>query len=137
MKIRAERLYEKDASRGAVSLQRSYTDPQGVRCRETMAIQRESDYVNEQFSRISEDNGRTWGPWEREKRESYSRFFGEDELMTEETRRVYNPLHGHYVGTLFTRYCLDGHRAAYRREWEEGASPFLAETWRYTISPDA
>ena len=117
IKVNRIKLYEKDATRGAVNLQRSYVKPEGLLLLETMNVHREGDYINQQLCRYSSDNGRTFGEWKELPRKNFSEMFGEDERMTWETKRVYNPVHRHYVGTLLSRYCFGGHKAAYKVLW--------------------
>lgn len=110
---------------GSVEFFRSYPEPDGLACTQTRIFAKESDYQNGEMRRFSPDNGRTWGEWEPVPRSDYSVTYGDDELITHCSPEVWNPVHGHYVSTAFTRFFLEGHKKAYHRFWSEGVAAFL------------
>ena len=118
IKITSVRLAEANREqKQAVWYSRAYTSHDGLECKEFRRIQRESDYHNGEEYRVSPDNGRTWSEWQPCERSAYSQIFGEDEYTSEEIGKVWNPVHKHYVCTLFTRYFLGGHKKAYGGYW--------------------
>ena len=120
IKVRAIKLLSADAERGAVTSNRVYTSHDGLECKEIYRVQRESDYVNEYKFRVSPDNGKSYGEWQNAERKNYSEMFGEDELITDETKRAYNSVYGHYVYSYWSRFFIGGHKEAYRALWKEG-----------------
>ncbi len=117
IKVTSVRLAEASRESGAIWYSRVYTSRDGLECKEFRKTQRESDYHNGLEFRVSPDNGRTWGEWQTADRAGYSKTFGEDEYTSEEIGRVWNPVHEHYVCTLFTRFFLGGHKKAYSGYW--------------------
>jgi len=116
IRITSECIAPADHTSGALQFIRQYTHPQGLACWQRKEVAHESDYVNGVFVRTSPDNGRTWGEWEEEAREETSVMYGNDERIFS-TLEVWNPVHEHYVGTVFTRYFLNGHKEAYSYLW--------------------
>ena len=93
-----------------------YVDAVKLRRLEHRSLQREADWTNEDFERVSDDNGRTWGPWQN----VYSRVHetkGDDEIVTRYGEETYNPRYGHFVSMGLRRIFLDGHVKAYERHW--------------------
>ncbi|MBE6645482.1 MAG: exo-alpha-sialidase [Ruminococcaceae bacterium] len=125
MKIIAERILEADEKRGLVNYKRIYLSHTGYECKQTKTTQRESDYANEKEYRTSLDNGKTYTEWAPVERTEYSKRFGEDEMISQETSRIWNPIHRHYVSTWWSRYFIDGHEKAYRHLWREGKLDFF------------
>lgn len=123
--VRGECVIEGKKENGLANMYRTYPLPTGLRCVEYRSVNSEADYINGQSFRVSEDNGRTWGEWQPLPADDYSERFGEDEYTHEYTDFVWNPVHGHYVGTYFTRYFLNGHEDAYKHFWQEGALTFF------------
>ena len=118
IKITAVRLAQANKEqKGAIWYSRAYTSHEGLACKEFRKTQSESDYHNGLEYRVSSDNGRTYGEWQTCDRTGYSQMFGEDEYTSEEIGKVWNPVHEHYVCTLFTRYFLGGHKKAYSGYW--------------------
>ena len=124
MKITATRVMEADANRGQARLHKEYLYPTGVELREIKILQRESDFTNGMEYRLSSDNGKNYGEWIKLEDNKFLQSFGEDELMVEETDKIYNPIHKHYVHTHFTRYFIGGHVAAYKSYWTGGNDCF-------------
>lgn len=116
IKVNGKPIIKAD-EKGVMNCHRIYTKPTGLECKQIKSLQYESDYSNGEFYRISPDNGKSWGEWQEAERGDYSIMYGEDEMMTMNTAEVWNPVHGHYVSTYFTRYCLEGHKKAYDGEW--------------------
>ncbi len=125
MKIISERISEADESRGAVTYKKEYLYPAGYECKEVRTTQHESDYVNKTEYRISADNGKSYTEWIPLEQREYSQIFGEDELISLETPRIWNPIHCHYVSTWWTRYFVGGHKQAYAQYWKEGKLAFF------------
>ena len=99
MKINSERISKADESRGALTYKKEYLYPAGYECKEIRTTQHESDYVNKTGYRISADNGKSYTEWIPLEQREYSQIFGEDELISLETPRIWNPIHCHYVST--------------------------------------
>lgn len=112
-----------DKMKGAVSVKRVYKEATGLACRQIRETQYESDYVNGSEYRESPDNGHTWGPWIPVEQSSFTTMYGEDEMQCSVGPEVWNPVHGHYVSTYFTRYFLKGHNRAYEL-WDNGKEGF-------------
>jgi len=106
-----------------VSRWQAYLD-RGLRRVEGRSVTSESDYANELYVRFSEDNGRTWGPWQDRHQATY-RTQAEKEMIwrTPETG-VYNPVHEHYVAISLQRIFLQDHHESYRRFWGAGEAAF-------------
>lgn len=111
---------------GRTSEQRShrYAAAAGPRRIERRGLERDSDFCNADFERVSEDNGRTWGEWRDVYRESYERK-GDDEIMTWRGPETYNPRHGHFVSLQTRRIFIDGHLKAYYRYWGKGEASYF------------
>ena len=107
------KVIENAGDNGVVGRVRSYVKPQGLECKEKRILQYESDYTNGEYCRFSNDNGKTWTEWEESSRGEYTTMYGEDEMLYEYTKEVWNPVHKHYVSTKLARFCLGGHRKAY------------------------
>jgi len=134
IKVNAKCISPADEN-GAMQYIRKYTQPEGLECIQRKDIQRESDYVNGVYIRKSPDNGRTWSDWEEEAREETSIMYGEDE-RTLTTIEVWNPVHKHYVGTVFSRYFLNGHEDAYHYLWRKGERRFFDHQYCSIRLPD-
>jgi len=134
IKVNAKCISPADEN-GAMQYIRKYTQPEGLECIQRKDIQRESDYVNGVYIRKSPDNGRTWSDWEEEAREETSIMYGEDE-RTLTTIEVWNPVHKHYVGTVFSRYFLNGHEDAYHHLWNTGKRRFFDHQYCSIRLPD-
>ena len=124
MNIISERLLEADEQRGIVDYARAYINSTGLECKLTRRVARESDYVNGVEFCTSTDNGKTYTEWVPLEKSSYTEYFGEDELLAEETVRVWNPVHKHYVYTWWSRYFLEGHKKSYEQLWQHGNNTF-------------
>ena len=122
--VKAVKVLDADLERGGIISKRVYTSHEGLDCKEIYLIHKEGDYCNGHMCRYSKDNGKTYGEWEDVPRTDYSEMFGEDEMITEDTKRIWNPVHGHYVFTRWTRYFESGHKAAYKRLWQNGEKSF-------------
>ena len=125
IKVVGQCIIPADEKRGIVNVSKSYLSYEGLDLTETQNTARESDYVNEKRSRISHDNGRTFGDWSAANDDSIFAFFGEDEMLYCETEKLWNPIHNHYVYTHGSRLFLDGHEVAYKRYWNEGKHAFF------------
>lgn len=112
------KVIEEAKDGGVTGRFRTYLKPTGLECKETKFLQFESDYQNGKFQRFSKDNGKTWTEWESLGDDGYSTMYGNDEMMDEYTREVWNPVHKHYVSTRLVRFCFGGHRAAYNAEYQ-------------------
>ena len=125
IKVIGNRIAKAVECEGIVTLSREYLSEDGLALRETKSVVKESDYPSPALCRISEDNGRTWGPWTPIEKKSFSQSFGKDERIFELYGKVYNPHHKHYVATGFYRYFLEGHEAAYAAYWQKGERSFF------------
>ena len=123
--VKGECIIPADEKRGSVNVTKEYLSYNGLELRETENVARESDYTNEKRSRISLDNGKTWGEWKSATGGELSVYYGEDELIWADTTRIWNPVHKHYVYTHWTRFFVGGHEAAYKRYWGKGESAFF------------
>ena len=91
---------------------------------EHRSLQREADWTNGDFERFSDDNGRTWGPWQ----DVYDRghqIKGQDEITTHDGDETYNPRYGHFVSVGMRRIFFGGHKKAYERYWGRGEAAFV------------
>ena len=125
IKVKGECIIPADEKRGIVNVKKKYLSHNGLEVMETENTERESDYTNGKRSRISYDNGRTFGEWNTVEEGEISAYYGEDELIKEDTPRLWNSVHKHYVYTHWTRYFVGGHEAAYKRYWGKGESAFF------------
>lgn len=124
IKVTATKVTDAIEGRGAVEIRRVYTENDGLECRQIRTVYTESDYPGSDTYRLSPDNGRTWGDWHVVEKESFSTIYGQDERIARPTDYVWNPIHGHFVATGFSRYFIGGHEEAYRQFWGHGAQSF-------------
>jgi hypothetical protein len=89
---------------------------------------RESDYHNGREARYSEDNGRTWGPWQDVYAEDvYTMPGAAHEISCGDAGiHVYNPAHRHFVRQALRMVYVDGHIKANEQFWQ-GKSPGFYE----------
>ena len=120
IRVKGECIIPADEKRGIVNVTKEYLSREGLSVRETESILRENDYINEKRSRVSLDNGRTWGEWQNATGGEISTFYGDDEMVVANTPRLWNPVHEHYVYTHWNRIFLGGHEASYKEYWTEG-----------------
>ncbi|MDF2724790.1 MAG: exo-alpha-sialidase [Paenibacillus sp.] len=102
----------------------SYVSGRGLKRVEHKSLAGESDWINAEYERFSDDNGRTWGEWQ----DVYGARFetkGEDEVMTYSGTEAYNPKYGHFVSVGMRRVFFDGHKKAYERFWKKGEAGFV------------
>jgi len=91
-----------------------YLEGEGLKRFESRAFEKLSDSIEYTEYRTSEDNGRTWSEWEREKvtgrnscgKDEYEFFYDSN------NRNVYNPVHKHYISCKMLRIFIDGYMAA-------------------------
>jgi len=122
---------------GSITFARAYLHHEGLECKQTRVMAKEGDYQNGEMCRYSPDNGKTWSDWEPVKREEYSVFYGEDEMTTNKTPEKWNPVHRHFVSTVFTRYFLEGHHKAYEKFWGKAEAAFLDHQYIAIREPEA
>jgi len=89
-----------------------YLEHEGLKLRQLIALERESDSFASTDYRDSLDNGRTWGEWQQE--EKGGRFtLGEDEAQYCDefafSRNIYNPVYDHYVSVRLLRIFIGGY----------------------------
>lgn len=125
MKIIATKLLDAKEGAGIINFSRKYTSSEGLSCKQFKKTQRESDYVNGNEYRISLDNGKTYGAWIPVENPTTAEMFGEDEMISDETERIWNPVHKHFVSVYWTRYFLEGHEKAYVAYWQRGECRFF------------
>lgn len=124
IKVKATKLFDADKERGCVKITKEYLSPDGLACREWREVHRESDYVNGKSYRISCDNGKTFGEWITVKKDG-AEFYGDDEMISEDTKMLWNPVCRHYVYTHWSRYFLGGHELSYQKFWKSGKRTFF------------
>ena len=107
------KIIENAGDNGIVGRIKTYLKPNGLECKEKKTVCSESDYINGEYCRFSNDNGKTWTEWVESPRSEFTIMYGEDEMTYEYTREVWNPVHKHYVSTKLARFYLGGHRHAY------------------------
>ncbi len=97
-----------------------YTEPEGLNLRQVRALEVQSDTHEYVEFRDSNDNGKTWGEWQRE--DQAGRFpLGEDEYQywgDFASRDVYNPVHNHYITVNTHRIYLGGYMIACDLDWK-------------------
>ena len=89
---------------------------------EHRGIQSQSDTTDFTECRVSRDNGRTWGEWERKLPVTKIRLDNGDEYQTDgypNSRNVWNPVHRHYISLTLHRLYIGGYAAATERYWRE------------------
>lgn len=97
-----------------------YLDGVSLKRRETRSFEKMSDTMEYVEFRDSEDNGRTWGPWQREAKAGRT-VCGADEyefFTDASSARIWNPVHNHTVRLMTQRIFIDGYRTAARLDWE-------------------
>ena len=125
IKVTAKRVAEAKKGAGAVLISREYLEHDGLACRQTKSVIVRPDYPSGAFSRLSEDNGKTYCEWTPIEQESFSTMYGEDEQIDYTFGKVWNPHHGHYVATGFYRYYIDGRDKAHEAYWDRGEKGFF------------
>ena len=125
IKVFGKKIADAKRGEGITTLKREYLSHSGLACRETKSVITESDYPSPSFSRISMDNGRSFGEWMPIEKKSFSTMYGTDERIFGVFGKVWNPHHNHYVATGFYRYFLEGHKASYAAYWNKGARSFF------------
>ena len=94
----------------------------GLTRRETRAFESQSDTSDYTEYRDSPDNGRTWGPWVREKAATKERC-GEDDIAEgfyTSGNYVWNPVHRHFVSLRYMQIFVGGYEAAMNDYWDGG-----------------
>ncbi len=124
IKIRRELYVSAPDENTADSRVQNYTNGAGLRRVEHRFLAREGDWANEIYERFSDDNGRTWGPWQDVFKDSYEQQ-GDDEIMFHIGGEAYNPRHGHFVSVAMRRVFFGGHTKAYESLWGRGAAEFF------------
>ena len=96
-----------------------YLSASDLRRVEHRSLHREADWTDADFERISDDNGRTWGPWQDVHGKVYEAR-GEDEIVITDGanfNQAYNARYGHFVSVSMRTIFFDGHKKAYERHW--------------------
>lgn len=97
-----------------------YLDSEGLRRRETRSFESQSDTTDYSEYRDSDDNGRTWGDWVRE-RVITKEPVGNDEIDENMgyayAQHVWNPIHRHYVSLESQFLYVDGYEKTMARYW--------------------
>ena len=92
-----------------------YAEGEGLKRIETRAYEKLSDSIDYLEMRTSEDNGKTWTDWERDKKSGGRMSNGTDEyeyFYESNSRNLWNPVHKHYVSGKMLRIFIDGYMAA-------------------------
>lgn len=98
-----------------------YIDQDSLRRRETRTFESQSDTSDYSEYRESDDNGKTWGEWQR-LREKTREKVGEDELAEftyHMCRNVWNPVHRHYLSVTSDYIYVGGYEKAVEN-WMHG-----------------
>lgn len=120
IKVKAIKTF--DAKEGGITKSvRTYLHHDGLACMQAILTQDECDFPPFGKFRVSEDNGKTYGDWQKIPKEKTYKFYGNDEVIEDldlqRCVKVWNPVHKHYVRTYFHRYFIDGHEKAYEAFW--------------------
>ena len=97
-----------------------YTDHTGLRRKRHELTYSDDDFNEKDRICYSNDNGRTWGPWEDVYHNTYERIGpnGEHERTCHEfTADIYNPVHHHYISIGMERIFAYGHKNALANYW--------------------
>ena len=92
-----------------------YAEGEGLKRIETRVYEKLSDSMDYLEMRTSEDNGKTWTDWERDKKFGGRMSNGTDEyeyFYESNSRNLWNPVHKHYVSGKMLRIFIDGYMAA-------------------------
>ena len=125
IQVVGKKIAEAQKGAGIVMITREYLEHEGLACKETKSVIVESDYPSPALCRYSEDNGRSFGEWIPIEKKTFSTMYGSDERTFEQSEKVWNPRHQHYVATGFYRYFLEGHALSYAAYWNKGARSFF------------
>lgn len=90
--------------------------------REIRAVESQSDTSDYSEYRDSHDNGKTWGPWIREKPATKERL-GEDDFAEGSYsggNHIWNPVHRHFVSLRFMQIYVGGYEVATNDYWSGG-----------------
>ncbi len=122
IRIKYETIAKEPGEKRADWRSHRYTDVTGLRREETRSYQSQDDTTDYYERRISEDNGKTWGEWFREKKAA-KELIGDCELEEgcySRTRGVYNPVHNHYVTITYQRAYPGGYEKSIHHCWDNG-----------------
>ncbi|HBN82466.1 MAG TPA: hypothetical protein DDZ89_01345 [Clostridiales bacterium] len=123
VKITKEIVEKSPGPNKAVSRSLSYKG-NGLQLVDVRSITSESDYTNETYHRISQDNGKTWSDWRDIHKTGYITK-GSDEIMIGTGgKQVYNPVYDHFVSISMQRIFDGGHENAYRLFWSQAKRGF-------------
>lgn len=108
----------------------------GLQLADYRSVTSESDFSNENYKRVSPDNGRTWSDWKDIHKEGYITK-GSDEIMTAAGRKqIYNPVHDHFIALSMQRIFDGGHHNAYHLFWQKAIRGFHDHCFLY-VSKDS
>lgn len=97
-----------------------YLDAEGLRRRETRKFESQADTTDYYEYRDSDDNGRTWGEWIREKpltKEPVGNDEIDENLGYPNAQHVWNPVYRHYVSLETQFLYVDGYEQTMARYW--------------------
>ncbi len=96
----------------------------------------EADYARGKFTRISKDNGRTWGKWETQFDDKATGRRGAvpgspygDEILDNVEFKCFHEASGCTLGSGSTMYYLNGHNVGYFAMWEKGEDNFRTHAY--------
>ena len=99
---------------------KNYLSKDGLSLEQIKETQGEIDFQEPPLKRISHDNGKTYGEWVQCTHQDSITFYGEDEYWKLPGKKIWNPVHNHYVSNGMMRYSIQGHVKAYDSYWGEG-----------------
>lgn len=102
-----------------------YLDHHSLRRREYRSFETQSDTSDYIEYRDSEDNGKTWGEWKRDKPITKEQY-GNDVISVgsyPDDINVYNPVHKHYLTLKYQEIYVNGYEEATELYWNGGIGP--------------
>ncbi|MBE6598509.1 MAG: hypothetical protein E7638_03590 [Ruminococcaceae bacterium] len=111
---------------------------------ETRSLSCEEDYPSGAFTRVSRDNGRTWGEWvtvfnDEEASERRGRVPGApegDEFLGSWSPEVVDPKNGYRISVGSFVYILRGHDVGYFDYWRKGDDTMRMKAYFRMVKPD-
>jgi len=113
-----------------------YRDREGLVRIETRDYVSSSDFSDDTYERISEDNGKTWGEWKNVYVENGFEVLGEHERnFPANPPEIWNPVHKHYVGIGMERIFKGGHTNGLGLFWKGDPTGLIDHTY-ITVRPE-
>ncbi len=109
---------------------RGYVNREGGLMHEHMSISASSDFSDDEYQRVSEDHGKTWGEWRNVYVENGYEQLGEHERnFPANPTEIWNPVHKHYVGLGMERLFKGGHSHGLSLFWKGDPSGLIDHTY--------